>query len=34
VIDPADSRRRLATLLRSAPPVDRSVPRRPNVDTW
>jgi len=34
VIDPADSRRWLATLLRSAPPVDRSVPRRPNIDTW
>jgi acetyl-CoA carboxylase carboxyltransferase component len=34
VIDPADTRRWLSTVLRSAPPIDRSRDRRPNVDTW
>jgi acetyl-CoA carboxylase carboxyltransferase component len=34
VIDPVDTRRWITTLLRSAPPVDRSGKRRPNVDTW
>ena len=34
VIDPSDTRRWLSTLLRSAPPIDRSQPRRPQVDTW
>ena len=35
VIDPADSRRWITTLLRSAPPPpDRSRPRRTFIDTW
>jgi acetyl-CoA carboxylase carboxyltransferase component len=34
VIDPADSRRWLSTVLHSAPPVARDGSRRPNVDTW
>jgi acetyl-CoA carboxylase carboxyltransferase component len=34
VIDPADTRRWIATLLRSVPPVERNGKRRPNVDTW
>ncbi len=34
VIDPADSRRWISTLLRSAPEPDRSTPNRPQVDTW
>lgn len=34
VIDPADTRRWISTLLESAPPVDRSGKRRPNIDTW
>ncbi len=36
VIDPADSRRWISTLLAAAPPIDwRSAPpRRPNLDTW
>ncbi len=34
VIDPADSRRWITTLLRSAPPPDRSNPRRTFIDTW
>ena len=34
VIDPADSRRWITTLLRSAPPPDRSSPRRTFIDTW
>ena len=34
VIDPADSRRWITTLLRSAPPPDRSTPRRTFIDTW
>jgi acetyl-CoA carboxylase carboxyltransferase component len=34
VIDPADSRRWLSAVLRSAPPVRRDGKRRPNVDTW
>ncbi|MGH9133783.1 MAG: carboxyl transferase domain-containing protein, partial [Ilumatobacteraceae bacterium] len=34
VIDPAESRRWITTLLRSAPPPDRSTPRRPFIDTW
>ena len=35
VIDPADSRRWISTILASAPPVaPRSGKKRPNVDTW
>ena len=34
VIDPADSRRWISTLLRSAPAADRSKPRRTFIDTW
>jgi len=34
VIDPADTRRWLATLLESAPALPRDGARRPNVDTW
>ncbi|MEC7174843.1 MAG: biotin carboxylase, partial [Actinomycetota bacterium] len=34
VIDPADTRRWLSTLLRSVPPQDRTSPTRPPVDTW
>ncbi|HAZ33158.1 MAG TPA: biotin carboxylase [Acidimicrobiaceae bacterium] len=34
VIDPADTRRWLSTLLRSVPPQDRTSPTRPQVDTW
>ena len=34
VIDPADTRRWLSTLLRSVPPRDNSGPARPQVDTW
>lgn len=34
VIDPADTRRWLGTLLRSIPEPDRSSPNRPQVDTW
>ena len=34
VIDPADTRRWLTTLLRSTPELDRSRPTRPHVDTW
>jgi acetyl-CoA carboxylase carboxyltransferase component len=34
VIDPADTRRWLATLLESAPAVPRDGARRPHVDTW
>jgi acetyl-CoA carboxylase carboxyltransferase component/biotin carboxyl carrier protein len=35
VIDPADSRRWIATALLSAPPRPRNVhKRRPNIDTW
>lgn len=32
VIDPADTRRRIVNLLRSAPPTRG--PRRPHIDTW
>lgn len=32
VIDPADTRRRIVNLLRSAPPARG--PRRPHIDTW
>ena len=34
VIDPADTRRWLSTLLRSVPPQDHTSPTRPQVDTW
>ena len=35
VIDPADSRRWIATLLASTPPLaSRSDKKRPNIDTW
>ena len=34
VIDPADTRRWITTLLAGAPPVERSGQRRPNIDTW
>jgi hypothetical protein len=34
VIDPADTRRWVTAVLGAAPPVDRGVDRRPNVDTW
>jgi acetyl-CoA carboxylase carboxyltransferase component len=34
VIDPADSRRWISAILESAPPVERTGRRRPNVDTW
>jgi acetyl-CoA carboxylase carboxyltransferase component len=37
VIDPADTRRWLTTLLRSVPPGPRWAARdkcRPNIDTW
>ena len=34
VIDPADTRRWISTLLSSAPPLDTTHPRRPNIDTW
>ena len=35
VIDPADSRRWIATALLSAPPRPRSShKKRPNIDTW
>jgi acetyl-CoA carboxylase carboxyltransferase component len=34
VIDPAESRRWISTLLRAAPPADRSKPRRTFIDTW
>ena len=34
VIDPADSRRWISTLLRAAPPSDRSSSRRTFIDTW
>lgn len=34
VIDPADTRRWIATLLGSAPPPTSTSRRRPNVDTW
>lgn len=33
VIDPADTRRWITTILQSAPPRDRGG-RRPNIDTW
>ena len=34
VIDPADTRRWLSTLLKSVPPRESSGPVRPQVDTW
>ena len=34
VIDPADSRRWITTLLESAPPRPDGVQARPNIDTW
>jgi acetyl-CoA carboxylase carboxyltransferase component len=34
VIDPAESRRWLSTLLRSVPASDRAGRTRPHVDTW
>ncbi len=34
VIDPADSRRWITTLLESAPPRPPGVAARPNIDTW
>jgi acetyl-CoA carboxylase carboxyltransferase component len=34
VIDPADTRRWITTLLRSTPVPDRTRPTRPQVDTW
>jgi acetyl-CoA carboxylase carboxyltransferase component len=34
VIDPADTRRWISTLLSSVPPLDTTHPRRPNIDTW
>ncbi|MGA1034893.1 MAG: carboxyl transferase domain-containing protein [Ilumatobacteraceae bacterium] len=34
VIDPADTRRWITTLLRSTPMPDRTRPTRPQVDTW
>jgi hypothetical protein len=34
VIDPADTRRWISTLLSSAPEIDRARRRRPNIDTW
>ena len=34
VIDPADTRRWLVTLLDAAPEHERSADVRPNVDTW
>jgi len=35
VIDPADTRRWLATVLKSAPPpAPRTSKKRPNIDTW
>jgi acetyl-CoA carboxylase carboxyltransferase component len=34
VIDPAESRRWIATLLESVPPRAADVPARPNIDTW
>jgi acetyl-CoA carboxylase carboxyltransferase component len=34
VIDPADTRRWITAILDSAPPVERTGRRRPNIDTW
>ena len=34
VIDPAETRRWIATLLESAPPRREGFTPRPNVDTW
>jgi acetyl-CoA carboxylase carboxyltransferase component len=34
VIDPADTRRWITGLVASAPPVERTGRRRPNIDTW
>jgi acetyl-CoA carboxylase carboxyltransferase component len=34
VIDPADSRRWISTLLRAAPPADPANNRRTFIDTW
>ncbi len=34
VIDPADTRQWLAAVLDSAPPVEATGDRRPNIDTW
>jgi acetyl-CoA carboxylase carboxyltransferase component len=34
VIDPAESRRWITTLLRAAPPADRAIRRRGFIDTW
>ena len=33
VIDPAETRRRIVSLLRAAP-IDPDRPRRPHIDTW
>ena len=34
VIDPAETRRWITTLLESAPPRDPGAVARPNIDTW
>jgi acetyl-CoA carboxylase carboxyltransferase component len=34
VIDPADTRRWISTLISTAPAPERGVRRRPNIDTW
>jgi acetyl-CoA carboxylase carboxyltransferase component len=34
VIDPADTRRWITTMLESTPPRDRRGKKRPNIDTW
>lgn len=34
VIDPADTRRWITGLLATAPPIERTGHRRPNIDTW
>jgi acetyl-CoA carboxylase carboxyltransferase component len=34
VIDPADSRRWITTMLESAPVSTRRGKKRPNIDTW
>ena len=35
VIDPADTRKWLVTVLKSAlPPAPRTAKKRPNIDTW
>jgi acetyl-CoA carboxylase carboxyltransferase component len=34
VVDPADSRRWIATTFAAAPTVIRTGKKRPNIDTW